>query len=140
MNLKSKTILQELKENRTQLLDLTLGHDEPNHIANRISRKCQHPIYYCHGFFKAPNSFKNEIEPKMTTKADCDYCLLQCLECGSFKAIDKCRKEGFVVPKSLIIISPNAFEEVREEYLDICLIRSEHQIVKKFRKEYATKL
>lgn len=142
MNQNTKILLQQIKDELKQTLDLNIGHDAFDHIANYVARKCMHPIYYQHGFYKNPNYWKGELDPTVSTKKDCDYCLVQCLECGNFKKIDKpkfVKNWVHLKGKPLIIVSSNSFEEVRQEYLETCLTRSEHQTVKIFQKKYSSK-
>ncbi len=79
-----------------------------------------------------------------TSREDCDYCLLQCLECGAFKGIYKPRKgntNNWIQIKGespLIISSTNSYEEIRKEYLNACLEKREKEVIKIFRKRYKT--
>lgn len=140
MNKTTQQLLQEVKDMR-QDLDLQIGHDDPNHITNYICTHCSHPIYYQHGFYKSPNYWKNEVDVTKSTKEECDYCLLQCLECGCFVSIDMntdTKKKG-EKEASIIVMSPKSYEEIRMDYLETCLNRSEKQTVKQFKKKYANR-
>lgn len=142
MKLKTRKLLLEIQDDIQKELDLKIGHDEAGHIANYVTRNCTHPIYYQHGFYKNPNYWKGELYPTESTEKDCDYCLVQCLECGGFEGITKYTmlKKGICLKgNSLVIVSSHSFEELREKYLEICPVQSEHQIVKIFQKEYPKK-
>lgn len=140
MNNMTKQLLQEVK-NLKQDLDLQRGHDDPNYITNYICSHCSHPIYYQHGFFKSPNYWKGEVDITESTKEEGGYCLLQCLECGCFVRSDMNTdiKKKLMKTTSFIVMSPNSYEEIRLDYLETCLSRSEKQTVKILKKKYANR-
>lgn len=140
MNQTTQQLLKEIKDMK-QTLDLQIGHEDPNHIMNYISRHCSHPIYYQHGFYKSPNYWKSEVDITESTKEEGGYCLLQCLECGCFVSSDMNIdiKKKMMKTTSCIVMSPNSYEEIRLDYLETCLSRSEKQIVKILKKKYANR-
>lgn len=144
MKEKTKLLLREIKENINTTLDLSMGHDDPNHIANYILRECSHPIYYQHGFYKSASIFKEELYSTPVSQEDCDYCLVQCLECGDFLGIDKPdspMEDWFHKYKGetiRIIQTKMPYEKARLLYLKSISKsnKNEVKIVKKFQKKY----
>ncbi len=127
MNKEILKSLKTMKSEVTNVLDLSIGHDDPNHILNKVICQCNHPLYYCCGFYKMPFYCKDEKELVPTSEFSCDYCLLRCLECGDFIAIYKPKhsKENWYTnyngKKIKIIKRPLSYDVCREDYLAYCM-------------------
>ena len=125
MNQKTQRMLSKIRS-ELATIDWNYFDDNPNYVTNYICNHCKHPIYYFHGFYQRPNWLQGEEDAKISTKEDCDYALLQCIECGDFLSLTHPKNchlnwEDYFAKKRLkVLYLEQPFETVRNQYFEFC--------------------